>query len=80
MPPLPNHCTLFPDRAMGRDWSHCCQAHDLAYSLGVPTRPEADLQLARCVADATGWGWLASLMWAGVVLFGGLFWRRARKT
>ncbi len=74
-----DYCTLFPDRAAGRDWSHCCQQHDLAYTLGTPSRPEADAQLAQCVADATGWSALAVLMWAGVALFGGIFWRRARR-
>lgn len=69
---MADHCTAWPDRAFGLDWSHCCAAHDLAYETGAP-RIAADLDLAACVSAATGWHWMAGLMFVGVLFFGWAF-------
>ncbi|BAP94477.1 hypothetical protein [Aurantimonas phage AmM-1] len=74
---MPDHCTLWPDRLGGIDWSACCKAHDGAYDLGgdAAARLAADLDLASCVAAVAGWP-MATLMFFGVAIFGWLFWRR----
>lgn len=72
---MPDHCTLFPDRFAGADWSACCAAHDLAYRTGAD-RLAADFALGQCVLDATGWHALSVAMFAGVAAFGWLFYRR----
>jgi LPXTG-motif cell wall-anchored protein len=81
MPSVPDHCTFWPDRFAGMDWSHCCAAHDLAYRTGIPGmgRAAADAELFRCVTEATGAHWFAGLMFAGVSVFGWVFWRRKKK-
>jgi len=66
-----NQCTFWPDG----NWGHCCLLHDLAYDLGIP-RGQADAELYQCIIDATGLGWLATLMFAGVTLFGWIFYKR----
>lgn len=71
----PDYCTFWPDRIGPADWSQCCKAHDLAYA-GSGDRLAADLDLARCVLDQTGWHVLPLVMLAGVVAFGWLFRRR----
>jgi hypothetical protein len=73
---MADYCTLWPDQALGKDWSLCCKAHDEAYQL-AGSRLVADLDLARCVANETGWDGLAALMLAGVMAFGWIF-RRAK--
>ena len=70
-------CTGFPDQALGVSWQHCCIAHDLAYSAGAP-RGEADAELYQCILQATGLDWLATMMLAGVTLFGWIFYNRHR--
>lgn len=72
-------CTLWPDGW----WRACCVAHDLAYETGA-SRLDADVELLSCVAtSAEGLLGLASvgvaaLMFVGVRVFGGRFWRRAQ--
>lgn len=73
-----DHCTLWPDRLAGMDWSACCLAHDVAYALGRD-RAVADLELYRCVAEATGAHWFAGVMFAGVSIFGWAFWKKRRR-
>jgi hypothetical protein len=75
---LTDYCTLFPDRAFGRDWSACCMVHDLAYGADG-SRMAADLELASCVTQATGWHGLGALMFAGVAAFGWWFRRKGKK-
>lgn len=58
-------------------WRHCCDLHDLAYSLGVD-KLTADLDLFECVVNA-GHPVIAGIMLIGVVLFGWLFYRRRRQ-
>jgi len=78
---MEDHCTFWPDRFLGRDWSHCCATHDAAYASGVGSKIDADVNLLRCVTNATGWESFALVMFAGVFLFGGIFWKRkGRKT
>jgi hypothetical protein len=72
-----DYCTAFPDRLGSLDWSQCCRLHDLAYADSLTAKLTADLDLARCVADAAGWP-LAILMGAGVMLFGLVPWLIAR--
>lgn len=73
-----DYCTMFPEGW----WAHCCEAHDLAYSAQVD-RLAADLDLFQCLA-ATGDAWMyaasvaiGGLMFLGVRVFGGRFYRRA---
>jgi hypothetical protein len=73
-----DYCTNWPDRLFGKDWSQCCLAHDIAYAL-PGSKLEADLDLGRCVLDATGWWWMAALMVAGVTVFGGSYWKSSKK-
>jgi hypothetical protein len=68
-----DHCTLWPDRLLGADWSQCCAAHDLAYLEGLP-RLDADFDLVACVATVNPL--MAALMGAGVIAFGWLFYPR----
>ena len=75
---MPDQCTLWWDRLLGRDWSACCAAHDLAYDTGVD-RGLADAALAACVSAVTGWPWWGWLMWAGVTFGGGWFYGRATR-
>lgn len=72
-----DYCTLFPDRVFGVDLSYCCFRHDLAYA-AFTDKIAADLDLARCVAEA-GLGGIALLMLTGVTLFGWAFYPRKRK-
>ncbi len=71
-----DHCTLWPDRLAGRDWSACCAQHDRAYADPDVTRLAADLELAACVAEV--WPAMALVMFAGVCAFGWAF-RRTRR-
>lgn len=73
-----DHCTLWPDRLFGLDWSQCCAAHDAAYTL-ADTRWNADVALFHCVSAATHSQWFAGLMFAGVAVFGRWFWKKGRK-
>lgn len=73
-----DYCTLFPDRAFGKDWSSCCMLHDLAYSADG-ARMAADLDLAMCVTQSTGSYGLGALMGAGVIAFGWYFRRKTKK-
>ena len=70
-------CTLWPEGW----WAVCCSAHDVAYGAGLE-RLGADIDLLRCVAG-TGDGALAvasavvaGVMFVGVRIFGGRFFRR----
>lgn len=72
--PAGDGCTLYLQGV----WRHCCDAHDLAYVVGEVDKLTADWQLFSCVA-ATGQWWHAVIMFAGVLLFGGLWWRKARR-
>lgn len=83
-----DHCTLWLEGW----WSHCCEAHDAAYSAQAG-RALADGQLLACVAASlpswavdhpllTGAAGLASLavsgiMFVGVRAFGRRFYRKA---
>ena len=61
-------CSLFPDRAEGKDWCLCCVRHDVAYWRGGSSdeRLAADRELRACVARSTGSDALARTMFAGV--------------
>lgn len=85
-----DYCTLFPEGW----WSHCCEAHDLAYSAQIG-QALADGALALCVASslpelatehpalavvaAAGAGVIGAVMWLGVRLFGRSYYRGAGK-
>lgn len=66
-------CTGFFDGV----WRHCCDIHDIDYTLGVD-KLFADLKLAACVAD-TGNPVIAIVMFLGVSIFGGFFYFRHRR-
>lgn len=71
--PAGDGCTLYFDGV----WRHCCDMHDLAYSLGTVDKLAADWELFQCVA-ATGNIWHAIVMLAGVTLAGWIWWLKAR--
>lgn len=48
-----DYCTLSPEGFLGLDWSHCCHAHDAAYTVQVD-KNEADAELMKCVYDTGG--------------------------
>lgn len=75
---LPDHCTSWPDRLLGFDWSMCCLAHDIAYETGLD-RLEADLALYKCVGWEIGFGIMAIVMLAGVRILGGEYWKPAQR-
>lgn len=69
-----DHCTGWWEGT----WAACCAIHDSMYAQQFTTKLQADIDLMRCVAEHGGWP-MALLMFAGVSLFGGLFWRKARR-
>lgn len=79
--PEPNGCTLWPDVWFGQNIGPCCDAHDTSYTNAqtLTQKVLADKDLALCVADTSGSPLLATAMFLGVVLLGGVFWLKARK-
>lgn len=75
---MTDHCTWWPEGW----WADCCAAHDASYATAVADRLDADLELARCVAES-GDPLLsfavAVVMLIGVRLFGRRYWRRAQR-
>ena len=80
-----DYCTLWPDGI----WSHCCKAHDQAYSaleyiadfsILMMAKSRADLALGQCVAE-TGNEIMGAIMALGTLIFGwgALAWNKARK-
>ena len=71
-------CTLFPDKFLWFDWSHCCEHHDEDYSL-LPDdsydleffKLMADEELRVCVNKVLPV--LGDLMYRGVRRFGRFF-------
>lgn len=51
-----NGCDFSPDGWFGYAWRVCCDAHDLAYSVGGDSimRLAADLELGRCIGLIDG--------------------------
>ena len=71
---MDNACTLWFDRLLWWDWHACCVQHDWDYAHLVP-KDVADAALGACVnAVLPGMG---SIMWAGVAVFGGLWYAMA---
>jgi len=70
-----NGCDSFPDGMFGVSWKHCCDVHDVAYSIGgsVSARLAADIDLGLCVAKVAGP--IGIVMFIGVAGFGWLFFR-----
>lgn len=69
-----DHCTFWPDKLFGVDYSQCCYAHDVAYAMQLP-KLTADFELGLCVAQS-GLPALGALMAVGTAIFGGRFYRR----
>lgn len=74
-----DHCSLWLEGW----WAHCCALHDARYSEQV-ARSVADSDLFACVAASAPAPALAAVavvigavMWAGVRVFGGRFYRKA---
>ncbi len=74
-----DYCTFFPEGW----WSHCCEAHDVAYAAQIG-QMTADTSLLQCVA-AAGDGLLAPVsvavgvvMFLGVTVFGRRYYRKAK--
>lgn len=70
----PGGCTLVPDFG----FRSCCDQHDRDYTEQVLTRLEADKRLRDCIR-AAGNPVLAEIYFAGVRVFGGVFWRHKRR-
>lgn len=75
-----DYCTLFPDGW----WSHCCAAHDAAYTAQI-ARDAADQALLVCVTSSTSTPALAAVsaaigvvMYLGVRLGGRFFYDKAK--
>ena len=79
-----NYCTLWPEGW----WGDCCKQHDLDY-LNQVSRELADTKLFQCVVESspslisdqsliisTTSLIIASLMYIGVRLFGGYFYKK----
>ena len=62
-------CTLVADSP---DTIHCCLAHDKAYYQATGGRAKADREFLGCM-KAAGWGTRAYVRWAGVRIFGWLW-------
>lgn len=74
-----DYCTLWLEGW----WAHCCAIHDESYTAQM-VRELADAGLFQCVADsaptpvlAVAATAIAAVMWAGVRVFGGRFYRKA---
>lgn len=67
-----NWCTGWFDG----NWGHCCAMHDVAYTMQLD-KLKADIDLWRCVAEAAG-PIMASIMFVGVLLFGGFAYKNAK--
>ena len=52
--PVPNGCDWFPDGFWIWNWKHCCDAHDIAYTLG-------GTDWERFVAEANFFGCLSTV-------------------
>lgn len=67
-------CTLWFDGWLGVSWRHCCDTHDIAYSLGLD-RALADEALRQCVIETGAFlaPVIATVMFIAVRLMGGLF-------
>jgi hypothetical protein len=76
--PVPNGCDWFPDRLWAWDWKHCCDAHDIAYTLGGADldRFKAEMDFAGCLASVSPL--LALVMVPVTLLLGYAFFRRRR--
>jgi|SRR5690606_5700471 len=70
-----NGCDMFPDGFLWWNWRHCCDLHDIAYTVGGSelVRRMADEALASCVSGPVG-----LVMGVGVTAFGWLFFRYAK--
>lgn len=70
-------CSLFPNRSATADWCPCCVVHDLAYWRGgtAQERLQADQELRACVLGETNNRLLAALMFWGVRVGGGPYFK-----
>lgn len=78
--PIADGCTLWLDGLGPYDWRHCCDIHDLAYYELAP-KLDADLALAGCVLEAGGpilGPLMATVMFAGLTLFGWVWYEKAK--
>lgn len=73
-----NGCDSFPDGIGSLSWRACCDAHDVAYTMGGDwlARVVADGALGWCVATSSWWTLpVGATMAAGVLVFGWAFYR-----
>lgn len=76
-----NGCDSFPEALLWWTWKHCCDVHDVAYSVGGSEwdRLVADFNLAGCVAGVSPiLAIIAAIMLAGTTLAGWLWFRFKR--
>lgn len=70
-----NGCDGFIESLLWMDWSHCCRAHDIAYTAGGESfdRLQADFILGQCVWLEAGP--VGPLMAVACAVFGWIFFR-----
>lgn len=69
---MTDRCTGIPDAGIAA----CCHQHDRDYGIrGTVTRAEADRRLRQCIAG-NGHPLRAWLIWAGLRLVGGWWWKQ----
>lgn len=68
-----NGCDSFPDGIGPLSWKHCCDLHDISYTIGGSPfeRVLSDFNLGTCVWNEAGL--VGVLMCLGVLTFGWLF-------
>jgi len=76
---MKNCCTLF----FKGTWNKCCCRHDRRYENRRLNRKQADILLKRCVknsiSNSTKRAIISNIMYAGVRLFGWIFYKRSSK-
>lgn len=75
-----NHCSCWFDGWFGKDWSSCCQEHDLDYQFQrTVTKQGADTKLRKCLVKKAG-KIMAWIMYRGVrTSVGDTAWNKCKK-
>ena len=75
-------CTCFIDRLFGKDWSICCEEHDINYMKNPHnlTKAQIDKDLFECLKNKSFY-WNAVLMYGAIrfLPFSYWYWNKYRK-